>query len=122
MEKLHKGATSLVFQLGTSDFRTGNSEDIKKAILKLLNEMKLRKVQVVLSGPIPYPRMANSTFSRMLAVHDWLMSLELSPSVTYVNNFDSLWQKPGLFAKTGTRLSDNGNIILKRNISTSLLN
>ena len=121
MDKLHKGAKSLIFQLGTTDFKGSNSEDIKRSILKLLDKMEQKGVQVVLSGPIPYPRMDNTTFSRMFAIHEWLINQELSHNVIYVNNVLSFWDKPKLFAKTGTRLSDSGNIILTKNISTCFL-
>ena len=122
IEKLHKGAKCLILQLGAADFRTGYSEDIKKNIQNLSKQMEQRNMQVVLSGPIPHPKMDNTTFSRMLGVHEWLINQKLSNNTVYINNFDSFWEKPKLFIKNRVGLSDSGNIVLKKNISTCLLN
>ena len=119
MDRLHNKATKLIFQLGYQDFRAGKSEIIKKDILQLLNTMEQRHIEVILSGPIPYPAMTSMSFARMSAIHRWL-KCALPENVTYVSNFDAFQEDPGLFMENGFTLNDTGNITLKCNITASL--
>ena len=77
--------------------------------------MEEKSVEVVLSGPIPYPSMTNIAFSRMYAFHDWV-NQNLSGGARYVNNFNGFWDQPGLFLANGYRLNDKGIEALQRNI------
>ena len=70
--KLHRNINKVILQLGYQDFRAGKSELLKRDILHLLHQMEEKSVEVVLSGPIPYPSMTNIAFSRMYAFHDWV--------------------------------------------------
>ena len=117
LKKLHKNATRLIMQFGYQDFRVGNSEVLRKDVLHLLEKMKQSGIEVILSGPIPYPAMTNLSFSRMYAFHTWLQEQKVS----YVSNFGEFWDNSiDLFLDDGFTLSNKGILTIERNISACL--
>ena len=71
---------------------------------------------MIISGPVPLPRMNSEQFSRLLAMHLWLAAWTVDEGIPYINNFDVFWKKSILFHSDGKTLDKLGSAVLTNSI------
>ena len=72
LRKRHKNVKTVVIQTGASNVINTPSESVKEDFKSLAKYMKNSEKQIIISGPIPMPRMNSETFSRLLELNLWL--------------------------------------------------
>lgn len=55
-------------------------------------------------------------FSHLWSFHQWLMRLTKDLGMSFVDNFDAFWNRPGYVVEDGIHLGENGSRLLSSNI------
>ena len=106
---------------------TGENDVTDKGSILLQNDFKslastINKLnkKLVISGPIPLPRLSTEKFSRLLNLHEWLLKWTEENGIHYVNNFDTFWQRNQFFSPHSRQLSKYGYEALSSQIKACL--
>ena len=62
------------FHGGTCDMKHGKTEMVKAEYLRLITTSASLGVKLILSGPLPNLMMSTETFSRAIAINEWLLN------------------------------------------------
>ena len=110
-------------QIRTVIIHTGNNDVRRRQSSVFMTELKSLTRQInnefnchcVLSGTFPSPRDGSEIFSRIFGTHQFMETLAAQSGHGFVDNFDSFWKRPELFAYAG-RINYRGTEIIKNNI------
>ena len=111
---------TVVFHGGSTVMKRGKTEVIKTMYRMLIEQLKCRNINLVLSGPFPNPCMSSETFSRTASINRWLNNLDDQEHLTIANNFGSFWNKPGMIFSNSYKLTSKGAAQLLTNIQSRL--
>uniref|UniRef100_A0A3B5KK35 SGNH hydrolase-type esterase domain-containing protein n=1 Tax=Xiphophorus couchianus TaxID=32473 RepID=A0A3B5KK35_9TELE len=90
---------SLVVHVGANDVAKQKSEILKKDFNILLKTMRMLKIKLFLSGPIPSPQWGDEKHSRLDMINKWLIKSCSASSVTFIDNLWIYWQRFHLFGR-----------------------
>ena len=99
---------TIVFQTVHSDMANCGTELLKLSYNNLIDIAKTYGAKLVISGPIPDPRMISESFSRSSNINDWFLEQEGKGCCKFVDNFTVFWKKPHFFHKRSSVLEKQG--------------
>uniref|UniRef100_A0A3B5LK69 SGNH hydrolase-type esterase domain-containing protein n=1 Tax=Xiphophorus couchianus TaxID=32473 RepID=A0A3B5LK69_9TELE len=99
---------SLVVHVGANDVAKQKSEILKKDFNILLKTLRMLKMKLFLSGPIPSPQWGDGKHSRLDMINKWLIKSCSASSVTFIHNLWIYWQRFHLFGRSGRNLNKHG--------------
>ena len=73
-----------------------------------------------MSGPIPYPSLPNTAYSRAYSINDWLIDFCTDNDVLFIDNLTSLSNNMQLFHQKGYELNQTGSETIGKVISETL--
>ena len=107
--------SQIILHANTIDINQRQSEMTKIKYIKFIEKFQQKGVKVIISGPIPHPQCSEEHFSRLLEMNNWLLLLaDDIKEFTFINNFDTFWNKPELFRMQ--QLNGMGETALLENI------
>ena len=115
-------AKIIITHIGENDIANKSSVQLQNDFQSLASTIKGLNKKLVISGPIPHPRLNTEKFSRLLNLHEWLLKWTEENSIQYVNNFDTFWQRNQFFSPYSDQLSKYGYETLSNQIKTCLKN
>ena len=111
---------TVVFHGGTTVMKRGKTEKIKGLYTKLIDQTKSKNINLVLSGPFPNLCMSPETFSRTVAINQWLNNVDDHQHLSIASHFESFLGKTGMIYPYSYKLTSKGAKQLTANIQECL--
>ena len=81
---------NIILHIGTNDTARQESEVTKLDFLRLIDMINTCEKHIYLSGPISTHGRGSNSFSRILSLHTWLLSLCTTHGINYIDNFGTV--------------------------------
>jgi len=107
---------SIVVHVGTNDTRTRQTEVTKSNIARLCDvARKMCRHRLILSGPLP-DKGNDERYSRLLSLNRWLARYSSEQGFGFIDNWPSMWGRPGVLMRDGLHPTGLGASIMSKNI------
>ena len=111
---------NIVVHVGTNDARMRQTEVTKSNIVRLCDfARKMCRHRLILSGPLP-DKGNDERYSRLMSLNRWLARYSSEQGFGFIDNWPSLWGRPGVLMRDGLHPTGLGASILSKNIDESL--
>ena len=111
---------NIVVHVGTNDARTRQTEVTKSNIARLCDfARKMCRHRLILSGPLP-DKGNDERYSRLLSLNRWLARYSSEQGFGFIDNWPSLWGRPGVLMRDGLHPTGLGASIMSKNIDRCL--
>ena len=121
VDKMHRNMEYVVLQVSHHDCTQGKTELIKQTISNFSSQLFSQNVNLVISGPIPYPSLANSAYSRACTINNWLIDFSTDNDILFIDNLTSLSRNKYVFKENGYELNPTGCEMIGKVIFETLL-
>ena len=113
--------SNIIVHVGANDIRMRQSEVTKLNIARTCDlARKMCRHRLIVSGPLPFARGNDESYSRLVSLNLWLAKLCDEKGLVFLDNWPSFWGKPGLLKADGLHPNGVGAALLSSNIDRCL--